>query len=313
MKRRLCVCLMILTMLLTFSSCDTTSVENLSDSTDNNLSGYEIYESMVVDSANDELSLSSEIDYWSKGYFQKENMPDKNCTFLENEYTGTYVSSMVDTLNSYTTDIYRTENGILFGLRSDTGELSQINFMNSEFFDTEPYLPDVEEPNNYAIALAQSVAEEYIEVSQYKQIIEEPRQQHKEKNGQSYEITYYIVDFAKEISGFMSSDYMAIKVTSKGNIASVQMGDIGAFDEVKLELEDGKIEQSIDEKIQSKYKEEHMAFNLQKADIEDQKLCVTPDGDVCIYSKVTIEGENVDSKRLQSSGVIVITVVGKKK
>jgi hypothetical protein len=313
MKRVSCACLALLTVFLAFSSCNVATSETAFDPIDKDISQDETYESLIVDSANNEPSVPIEIDYWSKGYFQKENMPNRNCTFLENEYTGVYVNSFVDALNSYTTDIYRTENGIYFGLRSDTGELSQINFMNSAFFDTEPYLPDIEEHDNYAVTLAQNVANKYIDVSQYKQITEEPREQYREKDGKSYKITYHVVDFAREISGVMSSDYMSVKVTSKGKIASVKMGDIGAFDGLNIDFNGEKLEQSITEKVQTKYKEKHTEFNLQKTVIEDQKICVTPDMDVCIYSKVTVEGEYINSKQKQISGVAVITVIEKKK
>lgn len=70
--------------------------------------------------------------------------------------------------------------------------------MNADFFDTQPYLPDVDNPYESAVSFATQIASEYVDIADYTQIIEEPMTRYKEREGTTYEITYYIVNFAKK-------------------------------------------------------------------------------------------------------------------
>lgn len=186
--------LLILSLLLTFSfvGCDTKK--------------YELYMSFISDSVNDEYSVDSEIDYWTGMYFEKENMEDKTCLVFGDSYTGSYSKSIVDKMNSYTTDIYVGNDNIEFGLRSDTEELVYINLMNSDFFDTQPYLPEIDNPNDTAISLSTEIASHYVDdIEDYTQISDEPVTRYKERDGQTYQITYYIVTLLEE-TGFICQD-----------------------------------------------------------------------------------------------------------
>jgi hypothetical protein len=109
----------------------------------------------------------------------------------------------------------------------------------------------------------------------------------------------------------MTSDYLAVKVTSKGNVASIIMGDVGAFDNCNINVDNKKLEQSINEKVYSSYKIYQDSFILEKATIDDQKLCITPEGDICIYSQVSIDGTYNESQKAKKSGAAILTVVGK--
>lgn len=290
--------LFILSLLLTFSfvGCSTRN--------------YEPYTSLISDSVNDEYSVDSEVDYWTGIYFEKEGMEDKTCLVFGNSYTGSYSKSIIDKMNSYTTDIYVDNSNIEFGLRSDTGELAYINLMNSNFFDTQPYLPEVDAPNETAISLSTEIASHYVDnIADYTQISDEPVTRYKERDGKTYQITYYVVTFAKKINGYFSSDYIAVKVTSKGTLASIMMGDIGAFDNTSLDFDIAKIDQSISNKIESTYKKSKL--EVKKSNVDDQKLVLTPNGDICMYSSIVIDG--VDNSNIEiQTGVRILTVLGKR-
>lgn len=266
------------------------------------------YDSLVSDSANDEYSVRAEVDLWTESSFKKENMADKTCSVLGKNYTGAYYKSRIEKLNSYTTDLYKDANGIEFGLRSDTGELVYINFMSNEFFDTQPYLPEVDNPEKVAVALAAKVANEYICVSDYIQIIDEdPTTRYKERDGQTYEITYYFTTFAKKVKGYFSSDYIDIKTTSKGTIASIYMGDINAFEDAEFSFDEIMMNQSISKKVENIYKSK--AMQVKQVDLDDQKLAVTPQGDVCMYSSVDVYG--IEGGVEVQTGVRILTFLGK--
>ena len=269
----------------------------------------EKYASIIADSANDIYSVESEIDYWTGTYFEKEHMGDKTCQVFGNHYSGSYSQSIVDKMNSYTTDIYVDDNHIEFGLRDDNGELAYINLMNANFFDTQPYLPDVDNPSEAAISLATQIASEYVDIADYTQIIEEPMTRYKEREGITYEITYYIVTFAKKVNGYFSSDFISVKVTSKGTLASIMIGDINAFSDVSIAFEETTMNQSISKKIESTYK--NSKFNMKNSNVEDQKIVLTPNGDICMYSDIVVEGVE-DSNTAVSTRVVILTVLGKK-
>ena len=308
--------LFILSILLTFSfiSCDTNKQEPYTDITFDSVNdeysvNHKTYTSLISDSVNDEYSMNSEVDYWTGMYFKKENMTDRTCFAYGKNYSGSYSKSIIDKMNSYTTDIYVDNNNIEFGLRSDTGELAYINLMNADFFDTQPYLPEIDAPNETAISLSTEIASHYVDnIEDYTQIYDEPITRYKERNGKTYQITYYIVTFAKKINGYFSSDYIAVKVTSKGTLASIMMGDIGAFDNTTLNFDTTIINQSISNKIESAYKKSEL--RVRKSSVDDQKIVLTPNGDICMYSNIIIYGVN-NSNIETKTGVVILTILEK--
>lgn len=290
--------LFMLSLLLTFSfiSC--------------NKKNYEPYTSLISDSVNDEYSVDLEVDYWTGEYFEKEDMENKTCFVFGNSYYGSYSKSIIDKMNSYTTDIYVDNNNIEFGLRSDTGELAYINLMNSDFFDTQPYLPEVNDPNDTASSLSTEIARDYVDnIGDYTQIFDEPVTKYKERDGKTYQITYYVVTFAKKINGYFSSDFIAVKVTSKGTLASIMIGDIGAFDNTTLSFDTATMNQSISNKIESVYKKSKL--EVKESNVDDQKIVLTPNGDICMYSSIVIDG--VDDSNIETrTGVRILTFLGKR-
>lgn len=246
------------------------------------------YESSLADVSLDGVTADTiELDYWTGSYFEKTEMPDKTYTVMNQQYTGTYSRSIVDKLNSYTTDFYRSENTVEFGLRSDTGQLVFINLMTKQFFDKEPYLDDVANPQDTAIQIAREIAAQYVtDIDDYDQLPQVPTTQDKEKDGVTYTISYYIVTFAKKIKGYYTSDYISVKVSSKGNLCSIIMGDIGAFDDLKFSIEPDLVAGSVRDKTEAIYKEKE--YLVTDCDIGEQKLVLTPEGDFAIYSNVDV-------------------------
>ena len=275
-----------------------------------NSKNYEKYTSFVSDETNDGYNAPVEVNYWTGEYFKKKHMKSKSCVVLGNSYHGSYNSSIVNTWNSYTTDIYVDENYIEFGLRNDNGKLAYINFMNADFLDTQPYLSDVSDPYETAISLAEEIAGEYVDnIADYTQIVEEPVTRYIERDGVTYEITYFTVTFVKKINGYLSSDYIAVKVTSKGTLALISMGDIGAFSNAVIDFEKEPMEQSISNKVESGYKDSKLS--VKKFNIEEQKIVLTPDGYICMCSRIAIEGVN-DSNIEAKTETVILTILGKK-
>ncbi len=248
---------------------------------------YDKYTSLVAGIVNDGYSTDLEVDFWYGSDFIKENMEDKTCVVNGVSYSGSYKESTIDFGNSYITDIYKDEKYIEFGLKSNTGELVCLNLKNAEFYATEPYLPDVSDPQETAVKIATEIAGEYIHVAEYTRIDKEPSILHKERDGVTYELATYYVTFAKKVNGYLSSDHIVVGVTSKGHLASIRIGDINAFDDVTLDFDEDVVNQSISDKIVSAYQEKNIG--VQNMQIEDQMIVVSPTGDIGMYSYVTFD------------------------
>lgn len=111
------------------------------------------------------------------------------------------------------------------------------------------------------------------------------------------------------MNGYFSSDFIAVKVTSKGTLASIKMGDINAFANATIAFKETAMNQSISKKIETTYKKSKL--NIKKFNIEDQKIVLTPHGDICMYSGIVIDGVD-DSNTTTKTGVSILTVLGKK-
>ena len=298
--------LVILILIFSFFGCGTQDGGEESTSVDIN----EKYSSVIIDSVNNGYGVGIEADYWTGLSFKKKNMKDKSCSVFGNNYSGEYLWSITDKMNPYTTDIYENDDSIQFGFRDDTGDLVLVNLMDDDFFETQPYMPDVPEPYESAIVLATEIAGEYVDdISEYTRIIEEPRTRYKERDGKTYEITYYVITFAKKVEGYLSTDYISVKVTSKGTLASIIMGDINAFEDIEFDFDLDAVTQSISDKVEATYK--NSRFSSDKAIIEDQKMVITPNGEVCIYSSIFIDGTDENGYEIKT-GMFILTVIGYK-
>lgn len=262
---------------------------------------HQQYESVICDTANDSTNIEVECNYWTGVYFIKDHMPSASCEVMGIVYSGDYKQSIVDKLNSYTTNIYMDANRIEFGIRDDTGELVFINFMNAQFFDTEPFLNDIENAQEMSLSLSRQVASNYVnDLNEYEQIIENPITRYKEKDGANYEITYFITTFARKIDQYYTSDYISIKVTSKGNIASIMIGDLNAFSNIKeISFDASTAEQSVKNKISTVYTK--AGYSIVQTEVADRKMARTPNGEICIYSIVELTVDDCQEEYMKTA------------
>ena len=269
----------------------------------------DLYDSMISDVANDGiLAIEPECDFWTNEYFVKENMGKKTCDFSAKKYTGEYDKSIVYKTNTFTTDLYVDSNFIEFGLKSDTSELVFVNLMNAEFFSTEPFLDDVEKPEENAMSLAKEIAQKYVaDISEYEQIVEEPITREKEKDGKIYTITYYGITYARKINDFYSSDYISLKITSKGHLASLLIGDIGKFSGVKIDVDKSLLNDSIAKKIESTYG--GTPYSVLNYEIRDQKITYSPEGGIYVLSDIGVSLQD-STNYITKTAIEIITKVG---
>ena len=258
------------------------------------------YATRVEDLSNDGIlrRSGSETPFWPGEYFQADVAENDTCQALGYSLEGKYNWYIFDKYNSYPTHIYVRENGIEFGIRGDNNKPVLLNLMNKEFFDTEPYLEDVENPEEYGRSYAAEIAGSFIEnMDEYKQMTEEPITSVKEKDGKSYSVTYYLFTYYREIAGYRSSDFITVKVTSKGHLASVFVGDTDAFENRSFSIDKEALQQAINEKIAAVYRD--TGYHVNNSTVDEQKIVKAPDGGFYIASSVIVQlddnGEQVNT------------------
>ncbi len=271
MRNRMVLCI-IIAVLLSLCSCG---------------KKHEKYTTLIADMANDGIISEKEESLWSYKYLT-EKCPEKNsCIFDGVTYEGNYDHSIIEKYNSFTTNIYYSDDGVVFGLKKDDGKLVYINLMNNKFWDTEPFLEDVENPEGYCLEYAKKIAENYVsDISSYEVLKKEPSVYSNLKDDKEYTMTLYEYTFHRLVSGYYSSDAIAVLVTSKGHVAQVLTGDIDVFSKKTPKVEDSVLQQKLNSRIKEVYK--NAGYSVNDIIIETQVICVTPDGETCVYSSVSL-------------------------
>lgn len=271
---------------------------------------FELYQSVVSDVTTNLVGVESEVESVS-GYFQKSEMQGvtKTIEFRGAQYCGRYVKSSKDGC-SYITDIFSDENGIYFGLRADTGAIVSFNRMNKQFFETEPYLDEMSDPVTELPLLAREIAGDYVQgIDDYEMTAEKPTVRYKEKDGKSYRISYHVFVFTRNIKGFATSDSVYVKMTSKGNLASIALGDIGVFSGIDIDFDKNTANASADQKMKDVYQK--AGYSILQSSVQKQTLMVTQDGLVCLITQINVQIKD-SSKEEYGTGVVIRTTVGQR-
>lgn len=180
-----------------------------------------------------ETTIEPEYSDWNGVSFDsKTALKTLTISFDDNQYSGNYRNSLYENYNSFATDFYEGEDGLEFGINADTGELVYINLKTLTFFRTEPYLEDTEDALKKSSELAEHYASKFININEYE--LMEPAIKPYKPDGEDSEstMTFYTYTYAKYVNGSRTSNYLSVQITSKGNLASVIMGDVDAFTDV---------------------------------------------------------------------------------
>lgn len=265
------------------------------------------YESHITDIANDGILQSAATPLWNCDITQNPDAKDSFTVRFEGKsVTGTYQYSQAEKGKAYSLDYYEN-SGISFAIRSDTGKLSSIFFVNKSFYETEPFLADLPDPENAALNIAQKVASKYIDLQHYTLEPVSSSNYTTQNGGKQGQYTGYSYRFVRYINGLPSTDMLFIAVSSKGNILSFALGDIGAYHDItEKSFTISKANQSIAETLDKIY--EAASSQVVSYEIESQELCHTPDGQIAILSRVKVKV--LDSKSTEwITGVEVTTVL----
>ena len=266
--------LIMVCMLQMMAGCETRQTDDL----------YQTYITQISSDGSDGTGVTQEKDYWPWDLTSDDKKGQTvSVTFMGKNLTGEYSRSGTSIFTPYIYDHYITDDPILFDVRRDTGEVISIDFRNGNFYDTEPFLEDVANPQETAISMAQKIAAQHISLSDYEQTVEQHTHE-KERDGKTYYVTFYTVWFKKYIQGFPTRDLVRVVITSKGNFAAFSKGAIGELDGLTAEIDIEKVNESVIAKVKDKYAK--LGFPTSNIEIMSQEVAKTPDGNLGIVSNV---------------------------
>ncbi len=306
MKRAIAIILTILFL----TSCNILSCSEDSDvSQQESEAPINMYNSLIADTITDGIITDMEVDYWNGISCHKDNMIDKTIFFDGVEYNCSYQTSIINRMNSYTTDKYRSKDGVEFGVRSDTNDLVSIFFRSSEAFRIrESALPETQLPYETLISIATSIASKSVnDLSEYSLVVGDSATYTYTVTGAKREMICYPITYVKNINGYPSSDYITIVITNKGSLSAIHLGDINAFENIPLDFESTTVTNSISNKLDSIYIEHQIkGFN-----IGEQRIVCTPNREICILSYVSVQLKNESGAEIDTK-VALLTVIGHK-
>lgn len=270
------------------------------------------YESVVEDVPNDGTGVHFEFSYWTgRGGYKRNDakrtltvsLPDGTASL-----TGKYYFSDRNPLISYSYDMYRCEGGYDFKVRSDTGELVYLDLTNGEYYETEPYLPDLENPKESAIEMAEEIAQMYLtDIDAYERTVSERSPSWDHGDDEAYNLTEYSITYRKNVKGFRTRDLLSVSVSSKGHLLSLSIGDLDAFTGHNIRIDEDMLTSSIEAKLNEAYGA--IGYRIISYEIADQILVKSPANQVCVWTSVDVEIESDTDAR--STILAILTAVEK--
>ena len=265
------------------------------------------YESFIGDVASDGIIPAKEIAVWQGVDTYLENMVDEKISIQGQTYTGKYQDTSIHYYSSVAIDNYLDENMITFGIEHETRKFRYLNRLNQDLFSTEPFLDDVENWQEVAIALAKKIAGEYINVEEYQmKLDDDPWIYEKTIDGNCGQVTFYDIEFCKQVQGYPSSDRISLTISSKGNLVRLSLGDIGVLDNISIQINKEDVNSSINAIVEDVYQQ--IGYTVLSTEMSQQKICMTPEKELTIVSLVDIEiADEVTTYRTK---LAIYTMVG---
>ena len=258
--------------------------------------------SFIIDSSNNAIlaDVDGNIDFWHTIRFQNEAAEKEYTVEFDGViYHGCYDYSTNRNL-SYNRNHYITDELYKFILKDGTNELVSITLMNKDYFENVYFRDDVEDSYNYAVNIAKSIAGRYINIDEYDMSVQESNKLYKEKDGISYACFFYDVTFTKKYANIDTTDYVLIKVSSKGDFLRLTIGELNAFDDINIDFDIDSINEDITNTIKKEFGK--LNYSINSLEIESQRIQLTPDKKLCILSAVSVQYGEEDS-----TGVTLLT------
>lgn len=258
------------------------------------------YNSFVCDYANDGIITSAEKDWWIGGGQTRQNAElQKNVTYENEVYRGIYKDSYIGVGTHLMIDRYTdTEKGVILYYKSSTEQFSGIHFyslLNDKYLSKEEPLDETG-----ALEAAKKVVSQYIDVEEYHIDKEESIYPQNAQTGDDM-VKLFHFSFIRKINEFDTSDQAEITVTSKGDLFSLNLCDVGLFSEKEIpEINGTELTASIEKKLNDIYSK----YSTYSYNIVNQTLTISTDDRMVVVSQIEVRLD--DS---HNTGVILATEI----
>lgn len=210
--------------------------------------------------------------------------PELSVTVGELQITGEYVGASAEYgLSSYR-DRYKGEK-YTFAVHPGNGQVVSFGIRGEEeYYKALCALPDLDDPEEDSRRIAQNIAKDYINVSEYR-VQRFGKVPHSvDVDGQEQKIIVYTYYFVRYFDDIPSSDYMEISVTSKGTLHGMYAGDIGTLKGVEFDL--AAVDKSINSGIEEELGKHN--FRLLGTEAVSRKVRLTLDKQPAVFTLVRV-------------------------
>lgn len=239
---------------------------------------------------------------WGKGVFKTDEAPKQmTADILGTDRTGSYKYSGYSNYTSFRIDYYHAEDETDFGVNANTGELAYLSFM-SKVLESDPLLPDLNEPEAEAEAIAYDWAGRFVDIAEYDhhQVSELPC----DPDGDGTpELIVYIHDYARTAAGIPTVDFITVSVTSKGTLADVVLGDRSVSEAMagrEREIENVDIEGSVRAALMDMEPDHGEEFTGDFVFVK-RFLALTAEGEEVIIVRVSADVASADAASADTS------------
>lgn len=228
---------------------------------------------------------AEEIAWWSgSNYFQDEEAAETKAVSWQGKiYEGVYYESSYLRRMSFLVDEYHGDDLTSFQTRRSDGSLVYLNVMDRSFFDTQSKLDDIPDTEASLEKIAKGYAAQFVDVDEYQ----------KEVSTETFGddgVALYNFKFVRRIHGRDTSDFVWIRLTSKGHLADIFIGDIGAFSKISKRELNSFADIDVVEMLE-KATEGSLVTNLES---EAEWYTVTPAGELVLHVVAEFECVNKD-------------------
>lgn len=303
MKKNVCVvcvflCILISSMLVACNNGVAPTNNQLSSENTLPIENESLYNSYVVDTANDGVLSSIDKDWWIYALQENSDAASEKTIYHEGKYIKVdYGFSTFPSYSKYMVDHYHSKD-FNFTFRSSDGKLvgMQAMLFDDDYFQKE----DVDNAYLSAREMAHAFAKKYVDLSQY-----HLQEYTSLRTKDDKEIALYTFSFIKYVDGHKTTDYFDIQITSKGDILEWKIGDTGEFDSVQRTAIDKTIlKNSVEKKMYALYASKGEYSYC----VKNQIMAYSPDGQLVVISQIEAEIKLNDGFSY-STGVVIATEV----
>ena len=263
--------LLILCLIFSFVSCSTEKNAQLK------------YESYVTDAGSDGVA-QLEKTWWSEASGIDESAEKQKKLKVDDiECSVEYQDSFMGRVGCIEYLRYENDDVEMY-FEKDSGDLLYITWWSSMTGESYYQKDDIENPGEYAEALAKKIAEKYIDIEKYTLV---SSQDERDLFSPAYKIFGFT--YRKYIDGYPTNDVLKLRITSKGDVMSLEIADNCRYDNIdtdKINIEE--VNKSVASKIEEMYGDKYTySYNMYK----DSGYIIgkTPDGEATIVTLYQVD------------------------